>query len=241
MNWAVWRSVEQALLELDVKPIVAVVPDNQDAALKVGEENKNFWDDVRAWQERGWTIGLHGYQHVYATEDAGLLGVNRFSEFSGVPYAEQRRKLECALEVFQREQVATNLWVAPGHSFDETTLKVLRELGIGSLSDGHFLYSRVDAQGMMWIPQQLWRFRRMPLGVWTVCLHINQWTAGEVDRFQRDLREFRDVVTDVPAELARARENGHSGMEGLLNSTFQILFRSGRWLRDMRGDGFALC
>jgi predicted deacetylase len=68
MNWAVWRSVEQALLELDVKPIVAVVPDNQDAALKVGEENKNFWDDVRAWQERGWTIGLHGYQHVYATE-----------------------------------------------------------------------------------------------------------------------------------------------------------------------------
>ena len=195
MNWPVWRIVEKVLLDLNVKPILAVVPDNQDETLKVEEENKNFWNEVRNWQARGWTIGLHGYQHVYTTQNSGLLGINQFSEFSGLPYEEQRRKLERGLDVFRREQVTANLWVAPGHSFDEITLVALRSVGIRHISDGLFPFPCADSSGVVWIPQQLWRFHYMPLGVWTICCHINRWTTRDIQKFRLDLQRFQQVIT----------------------------------------------
>src|SRR5437762_14036332 len=82
MNWPVWVEVERALLEFDVKPIMSVVPDNRDRELEVNEPNRDFWSEVRGWQQRGWTIGLHGYQHRYVTRDAGVVGIHKYSEFS---------------------------------------------------------------------------------------------------------------------------------------------------------------
>src|SRR5437879_1509958 len=190
MNWDVWAEVERILLEVGIKPILAVVPDNHDEKLRVSEPNLCFWDKVRSWQARGWTIGLHGYQHLYVTRDAGVLGVNRSSEFSGLSYAEQKSKLRQALDVFEREYVVPDLWVAPGHSFDKTTTQVLFELGIQRLSDGFSLYPYLDSRGMMWVPQQLWRFRKMPLGIWTVCFHLNHWTPTDVARFRSDVEKF---------------------------------------------------
>src|SRR5260370_42375028 len=54
-----------ALMARRLKPILAVVPDNQDPMLKVDAPVADFWDRVRQWQARGWTIALHGYQHRY--------------------------------------------------------------------------------------------------------------------------------------------------------------------------------
>jgi hypothetical protein len=241
MNWPIWRMVEKIILDTGVKPILAVVPDNQDETLKVGEDNKNFWYEVRLWQARGWTIGLHGYQHLWTTQDSGLLGVNPFSEFSGLSFVEQQRKLEQALDIFRRQHVTADIWVAPGHSFDETTLKVLNGLGILNVSDGYFLYSHVDSRGMTWIPQQLWRFRRMPLGIWTVCFHINGWTREDVDRFRWHLDDFREAVTDVPSVLARAQKKQRSRIDTLFNSAYRFVIRGRRWLGERRGETLVLC
>ena len=120
MNWPVWEQVEQLLLRFCVKPILAVVPDNQDPNLRAGAPDTTFWDRVRVWQTRGWTIGLHGYQHLQVTRDGGILNLNQWSEFSGLPLPEQRSKLRRAQEMFEREGVTPEVWVAPGHSFDAT-------------------------------------------------------------------------------------------------------------------------
>ncbi|MGZ3443367.1 MAG: DUF2334 domain-containing protein, partial [Polyangia bacterium] len=79
MNWPVWREIEKILVDADVKPLLAVVPSNEDAHLDVGPKEARFWDLVRGWQARGWTIGLHGYQHRYVTRQAGLVGLNERS------------------------------------------------------------------------------------------------------------------------------------------------------------------
>ena len=84
MNWTVWRQVEEALVEEGVEPILAVVPDNRDPNLTFDWPEPRFWDRVRQWQARGWTIGMHGYHHRYETEDAGIVGRNRYSEFAGL-------------------------------------------------------------------------------------------------------------------------------------------------------------
>lgn len=233
MNWSVWRQVEEILVQLEVKPILAVVPDNQDATLKVASPSADFWSEVRGWQARGWTIGLHGYQHLYATRDAGLVGINEFSEFSGLSYAEQRSKLRRALDIFEQERVAPGVWVAPAHSFDGTTLEALSDLGILCVSDGFSLHPHLDTRGIMWVPQQLWRFRRMPFGLWTVCFHLNQWTAAEVARFRSDLDRFAERLTDWPSVVATYQNRKRTATDAVVSRSYRIAVRGRRWIRQL--------
>jgi predicted deacetylase len=196
MNWSVWSQVEVLLCEHRITPILAVVPDNRDPKLVVADSDPRFWDRVREWQARGWTIGLHGYQHTYVTRDAGLLGLNARSEFSGLSAPEQEAKLRLAIEILRREGVAPEVWIAPAHSFDTNTLLALARLGVTCLSDGFSPFPYSDDRGMVWVPQQLWRFRPMPFGVWTVCFHPNSWTAGQLDVLRANLSRYRHAITD---------------------------------------------
>src|ERR1051326_483182 len=93
LNWRVWSRLESILERHRVKPLLAVVPDNRDAKLMVDAPDPDFWARVRDWQARGWTIALHGYQHAYVTTDSGIVGLNAYSEFAGLAYAEQKRKI----------------------------------------------------------------------------------------------------------------------------------------------------
>ena len=43
MRWKSWDKIEKLIISLDIKPIVAVVPDNEDEFLIVSEENSEFW------------------------------------------------------------------------------------------------------------------------------------------------------------------------------------------------------
>jgi hypothetical protein len=206
MNWAVWRQVEEALLEERVQPILAVVPDNRDPDLTFDWPEPRFWNRVRCWQAQGWTIGIHGYQHRYETEDAGLIGSNRHSEFAGLDRAAQSRKIAAALEVFAQEGVVPDVWVAPAHSFDAITLEELAGQGVRSISDGYSLLPHLDERGLLWVPQQLSGFCPMPCGLWTVCLHHNMWTAAEVSEFRARLRQYRARVTNFRNVVAAYAE-----------------------------------
>jgi len=138
MNWHVWRGVETVLLRWGIKPLLAVVPDNQDDFLKSCSPERTFWEQVRVWRNWGWTIGLHGYQHRYVTRDPGIIGINNSSEFAGLAAEVQAAKLQMAFEIFRREGIRPDVWIAPAHSFDRTTLKLLKEMGLRRISDGYF-------------------------------------------------------------------------------------------------------
>src|SRR5882724_3622956 len=118
MNWKVWSEIEAALVENQVKPILAVVPDYQDPVLQVEPPVADFWEQVRAWQERGWTIALHGFQHKYVAEHRGIVTPRKKTEFAGLPAAEQEEKLRRGVEIFQRHGIQPRVWIAPSNSFD---------------------------------------------------------------------------------------------------------------------------
>jgi len=231
MNWDVWHEVEVILRAADVKPILAVVPDNRDEKLQHGEPDPQFWENIRRWQTAGAAIGLHGYQHRYITRNSGIIGLNDRSEFAGLPLAEQELKLHSAVQIFRRENIAPSVWVAPAHSFDENTVTILMNLGIKVVSDGFFLFPHVDDRGVTWIPQQLWQFRPMPFGVWTICLHHNGWTGKDVSQFQDNLHRFRHAISTLPevVELYRARHRGL--LDGLVAGSIRESIRMKRRLR----------
>jgi len=198
MNWDIWVEIEAVLVEQNIAPLLAVVPDNHDPKLAVGPSCSPFWHEVRKWQARGWSIGLHGYQHLYVTRDAGIVGIQPRSEFAGLPAAEQEQKLRKAMAIFRDNGIEPQLWIAPAHSFDRHTLACLAEIGLSTISDGLALAPHTDPVGLFWVPQQLWRFRWRPFGVWTVCYHHNQWQRHDLERFRADIRRYQDFITTLP-------------------------------------------
>lgn len=203
MNWANWARIERILARHAVRPILAVTPDNQDPQLVVDAARPDFWDHIRERQRRGWSIALHGCHHRYETNDAGLLGLNPFSEFAGLPRAAQQARLADACRIFEAERVRIDAWIAPAHSFDATTVELLLQRGIHTISDG-FFWRPVRWMGATWVPQQLWRFRDMPAGLWTVCFHTNAFTEKEFEAFECGIERHAQHITALDAVLARA-------------------------------------
>jgi predicted deacetylase len=219
MNWAVWEPVERALQRFDIRPILAVVPDNRDPKLIVDAPVGDFWDRVRRWQRRGWTIGWHGFQHRYETPSGGLMGIHAGSEFAELDVSVQRAKLTAAHRIFREQGVSPSVWVAPGHSFDAVTVGLLPEFGIRIISDG-FYWRPVSRGSCIWIPQQLWRFRSMPHGLWTVCCHVNSWNDAELHAFERGVQRYRPSIVDL-----ESLTSGVIAREGWLDSAFSALYR----------------
>ncbi len=111
---------------------------------------------------------MHGYQHRYVNANGGMLKLSRKSEFTGLPRHQQESKLRAGLATFAEEGVRAEAWVAPSHSFDETTVQLLPGIGIRIITDGLGVLPFECKNGMTWVPQQLSRFQRQKHGVWSL-------------------------------------------------------------------------
>lgn len=197
MNRGKWALVERVLDEVGVKPIVAVVPDNRDPALIFEDADIAFWDKVRAWQGKGWTVAMHGHTHVmYPTDHKLLVPYYKRSEFAGLSAETQSAKIRAAWQLFLTQRIVPEVWVAPAHSFDLLTLKAIREeTSIRVVSDD-IAWNTFYEHDFHWIPQQLWTFADHWSGLWTVCLHPNQMSETAIGSFAKTLDAgFRDRLT----------------------------------------------
>jgi predicted deacetylase len=208
MRHDTWSKLEEALDELGIRPIVGVIPDNQDQGLFLSPSDPHFWDRVRRWQEKGWGVALHGLHHQYHDIPPGaeaLLPLHTKSEFVGLSLDEQRRKIARGYSLLRAENIQPRLFMAPSHSFDRDTLRALRdETDIRVITDGYSLRPYRDGD-FIWLPQQLWRFRWMPIGIWTVCLHPNTLSGREADMLVSRLRRFSHRVISVDTALGACK------------------------------------
>ena len=173
-----WAKVETILRKFDVRPIVGVIPDCKDNSICFGSSDMAFWDKVRFWAASGWHIGLHGYQHKLRPSRSGLFPINKYSEFVDLAYDKQRSMFEHAGALFAENSVSPSIFIAPAHGADLNTLKALADSsGIRVISDGFYIYPK-HYQDFTIFPQQLWKFRRMPFGIWTICLHPSSMSDG---------------------------------------------------------------
>ncbi len=203
MKWRTWDRIEKELIDREIKPILAVVPDNRDPSLMIDPPVSDFWERMRRCRDRGWTMALHGYQHCYVTEDAGLVGRRKKSEFSGLPSEKQEEKMRLGIEILRYEGIEPKVWIAPGHTFDATTISILKKHHIDVISDGFFRYPRRTEDGMLWLPMQLCRFLPVPHGTWTICYHFNHWVRADLDAFCRDLDRHRYAIVSFQEVVAK--------------------------------------
>ena len=192
-----WQKIEDLCEKYNIKPIIAVIPDNKDPKQMKEAVDNDFWGKVQNWQKKGYHIALHGYDHIYISEDSGLVPFNKKSEFAGLSYEVQSEKIKKGIDIFNKKGIKTNIWVAPSHTFDENTLKALREYtDINIVSDGIALFP-FKREGFDWIPQQLWHFRKMPFGKWTACFHPNEMNNKEFVNLKSFIEENKDSFINI--------------------------------------------
>lgn len=176
-----WRTMEGLLDEFGIRPLVAVIPNNLDPALHYAAIDPEFWGQVRAWQAKGWSIAMHGYQHLlHPTRSKLVLPYYQHSEFGGLNYDQQAEKIRQSWKIFTSQGVEPSVWIAPAHCFDWLTLKAIKaETPIRIVSDGIARDQYYEAD-FHWVPQQLWSLTEKSDGLWTVCLHPNTMIDQQV-------------------------------------------------------------
>ncbi len=194
LKWETWTTIRDLMRGFEIRPVLAIVPDNQDRWLKARSPYEGFWNEMRAMQEEGATIAQHGYQHRCVHESRGLLPLHRRSEFAGLSLSDQRRKIRAGAKLLNDQGLAPRLFVAPNHSFDETTLQALRLEGFAHLSDG-FAMAPFLRLGITWIPQQLWSPALKKKGLWTICLHPNTMRLRHMLSFKNFVQRYSTQFT----------------------------------------------
>lgn len=107
-----WQRMENLLDKYGIKPIVGVIPNNQDPDMVgVYTKDERFWNKAQEWQEKGWSIALHGYTHVFETKEGGINPVNSRSEFAGCSIGTTKRKNTI------RRCKAERAWACPQNIF----------------------------------------------------------------------------------------------------------------------------
>lgn len=166
--------------EAGVKPLMGIVPDNQDPDLQIDAPDPAFWKTMRDLKAQGWGISQHGYQHRIHTSDRGLLDISPRSEFAGRALADQTDDLAKGQQILADAGLATDIFMAPFHSYDRTTLTALKSLGFTRLTDGYGLFPW-DEAGLRFIPQLSERPVHFGFGIYTMCLHLNNMRMDEIE------------------------------------------------------------
>ena len=191
-----WDRMEKLLDKYKVKPLVGVIPHCEDPMMDKYDSDAEFWNKVGIWKNKGWTIAMHGYNHVYSTTCGGINPVNKRSEFAGLSYEDQAEKIERGWEILNGNGFHPEVFFAPSHTFDENTLKALKnKTTIRVISDT--IASDVYKKDDFWfIPQQSGSVRKLPLKTVTFCYHPNTMTDKSFEILEAFLDSYQNRFTE---------------------------------------------
>ena len=194
MNWDKFNFIILLFRRYNIKPLLAVIPDNKDPELLKYPANSDFWRIIKELNQDGWTIGQHGFEHLYKTGNGGVLKINKKGEFAGLDFKTQKAMITDGMRIIKdRFSSVSEIFIAPGHSFDKNTVKALKENDFLYLSDGVALYP-FKKWGLVWLPQIFWHPRKFPVGLITFALHPNTINSREIDVLEKFIHENRSEI-----------------------------------------------
>ena len=219
MNYEKFCRIRELFFRYQVKPLIGVIPQNRDIKLmsQVGERHlseEQFWSMVRELQDNhGWDIALHGYDHVYVTDDSGIFGINPRAEFAGVPIEEQCDKITKGKSILLEQGLNIKAFMAPAHSLDWNTVEALKQNDITVITDGNGLFPYRERE-MLFIPAQWSILSRKTIGVHTFCIHVNSWQEKHFVRLERFLKKHKSDCITFSQAIDQEREGKYLRWQG---------------------------
>lgn len=202
MDWDKFNFTVSLFKRHNIKPLLAVIPDNKDSSLLKYPDNLDFWRIIKELSQYGWAIAQHGFEHFYKTRNGGVLKINKKSEFVGLDFKTQKVMIaDGARLIEERLSLSPKIFVAPGHSFDKNTIRALKENGFNYISDGIALYP-FEKWGLIWLPQVLWRSRKILFGAITVAIHSNTMSPKDLNNLEKFIEKNRKVIGNFSELMA---------------------------------------
>lgn len=205
MDIVKWNRMEVLLDKYNIKPLVGVIPKCQDAMMDEYPIDSSFWNKVNKWKNKGWIIALHGYNHVYSTNEGGINPVNKRSEFAGISLEQQKEKIRSGVKIFRENGHDPQVFFAPSHTFDENTIKALKEeSNIRFISDT-IANRTYQKHGMTFVPQQSGRVRKLPFHLITFCYHPNAMKEQDFFVLERFIKQNNNNFIKFPIKQSERK------------------------------------
>lgn len=208
MKWNFMENCESLFDELKIKPVLGVIPNNQDKELLKYKQKNNFWDIVRNWQNKGWTIAMHGNTHVYDsdTHKKDFFNYGGRSEFFGHPLNEQINRINLGLKKFKDERVNVRVFFAPNHTYDQNTFEALKKCGLYEVIDGYGLkpYRYLNIK---FIPQLFYKNIMLPYGIQSTQIHLNYWDEQDFEVFKKFIIKNKKKIISYEEAIQKVSNN----------------------------------
>ena len=114
-----WEIFEAFFEKKNIKPIVGVVPLNKDKSLG-SQFNENFWQLIKKWENKGWSIAMHGLHHQFhkIKPKNSFFNFGNKSEFVGKSVDNQIEIVQKSIQCFKENNIEPKIFMAPSHTFD---------------------------------------------------------------------------------------------------------------------------
>lgn len=208
MDWDKFNQFKAVLDKYQIKPLIGVVPDNQDQTLAFNQKKTDFFQYIKELEAEGWSIAQHGYQHVYQNHNGGIFPLNRDSEFTGETYQVQREKLQKGKQLLENQGIIPTIYMAPSHSYDKTTIKALVDLGFTTITDG-FGKHPYQRQGIAFLPIAFHSKKALlkKSGVTTLVFHTNGMNEAAMEYWDKEFGKQQENLINYHQLLSYPVEN----------------------------------
>ena len=208
MNWEMMDRCEKILNEFTIKPVLGVIPNNQDSELLGYPKRDDFWNIIKKWQSKDWSIAMHGYTHVYdkETHKKDFFGYGGRSEFFGHSYEEQISRIKKGLKIFKEKNIEINTFFAPNHTYDLNTFNALKDSGILQVIDGYGL-APFKLKEIKFLPQLFYKLYMLPLGIQSTQIHINYWKEKDLEIFKHFIEKNHKKIVNLDYAFSINNEN----------------------------------
>ncbi len=198
MNWEMMDKCEKLLNNFNIKPVLGVIPKNEDKELLNYPLRENFWNIVKKWKSNNWSIAMHGYNHVYdkETHKKDFLNHGGKSEFFGHTYEDQLSKLKNGIKIFNDNNIKIDTFFAPNHTYDLNTFNALKEAGIFKVIDGYGLLP-YTSDDIKFIPQLFYKLIFLPYGIQATQIHVNYWNEKDFINFENFINKYHEKVINL--------------------------------------------
>lgn len=202
MDWKSFDAFVEMFGKYGIKPLLGIVPCNRDPKLSIDASDPDFYQKMKELQKEGYCLAMHGCYHVYETKKSGCFPLNPQSEFAGRSYEDQQELLRTGKAYLEQNGIHTCIFMAPGHTLDKNTVKVLKELGFSYITDG---YGKVPYKrwGMIWLPisfLQRFLFSERE-GTATLVIHANNSSEQVIVAHERLFAQYQENFIPYSALL----------------------------------------
>ena len=216
-NVANWDKIEALLDVYGVQPLVGVIPHCKDEELIAYGLDADYLGRIARWKEKGWAFAMHGYDHVFVTEEGGLNPVNRKSEFAGVELNFQREKVRRGVVALGELGIQPVAFFAPAHTFDANTLRALKECSDIRIVSDTVAFDCYQQDGLTFVPQQSGAVRDLPFRLVTFCYHPNIMDDTDFGKLESFLDIHQSSFVRLPTEKC---ERKRTPLDSLLSRLY---------------------